>query len=267
MEQAADFVAESNALSAVLDSLDADDWDRPTQFKNWTINDIIVHLHFWNRAADLALEEPGKFAEKLQAIPEPGKDSGLRAFEQTEISERGPELLAVWRELYLDMGKRWAELDPKKRVSWAGPDMSVRSSMTARQMETWAHGQAIFDLLGIKRVEQDRIRNVVVLGVNAIGWSFKVHGRDVPGELPLLNLTAPSGAVWTYGDADQTNRISGSAVEFAQVVTQTRNVADTDLVVEGPVATQWMAEAQCFAGPPETPPAPGARIVKETPSL
>ncbi|MCR9135234.1 MAG: TIGR03084 family metal-binding protein [Alphaproteobacteria bacterium] len=262
MEQAADFVAESNALSAVLVGLDADDWDRPTQFKNWTINDIIVHLHFWNRAADLALNEPGKFAEKLQTIPEPGKGSGLRDFEQAEITERGAELLAVWRELFLDMGNRWSELDPRKRVSWAGPDMSVRSSMTARQMETWAHGQAIFDLLGIERLEQDRIRNIVVLGVNALGWSFKVHGRDVPDELPFLKLTAPSGAVWTFGETGQTDRITGSAVEFAQVVTQTRNVADTGLLVEGPVASQWMADAQCFAGPPETPPAPGTRFTR-----
>jgi len=38
-----------------------------------------------------------------------------------------------------------------------------------------------------------------------------------------------------------------------------RNVADTTLRVEGETARQWMSIAQCFAGPPETPPAPGAR--------
>lgn len=260
MEQATDFVDESESLSAILSGLDANDWDRQTQFKSWTINDVIIHLHFWNRAADLSLADPGRFAEKLQEIPEPGIQFGLRGYEQADIPERGPELLAAWQELYRDMGERWVQLDPKLRVKWAGPDMSVRSSMTARQMETWAHGQAIFDLLGIKRVEHDRIRNVVVLGVNAFGWSFRVHGRDIPDTMPYLALTAPSGAVWTYGDAAQDNRISGLAVEFAQIVTQTRNVADTTLVVEGPVATRWMAEAQCFAGPPETPPAPGTRV-------
>lgn len=262
MEQAADFVDESESLAAVLSGLAPNDWGRSTQFKGWTIDDILVHLHFWNRAADLALTDPDGFATKLNEIPEPGIGPGLRAYEQADIVERGPDLLAAWRVLYRDMGERWAVLDPKRRVKWAGPDMSVRSSMTARQMETWAHGQAIFDLLGIKRVEHDRIRNVVVLGVNAFGWSFKVHGRDVPETMPFLNLTAPSGAVWTFGDAGLQDRISGSAVEFAQVVTQTRNVADTHLVVEGPVARSWMAEAQCFAGPPETPPAPGMRFAR-----
>jgi hypothetical protein len=53
--------------------------------------------------------------------------------------------------------------------------------------------------------------------------------------------------------------VRGSAVEFAQVVTQVRNVADTDLEVIGSNAARWMENAQCFAGPPETPPAKGAR--------
>ncbi len=42
-------------------------------------------------------------------------------------------------------------------------------------------------------------------------------------------------------------------------MTQNRNVADTALVVVGEPAKQWMAIAQCFAGNPENPPAPGVR--------
>jgi hypothetical protein len=30
----------------------------------------------------------------------------------------------------------------------------------------------------------------------------------------------------------------------------------------GEPARRWMAFAQCFAGPPENPPAPGARVPK-----
>ena len=56
------------------------------------------------------------------------------------------------------------------------------------------------------------------------------------------------------------NCVEGRAVEFCQVVTQTRNVADTTLRVVGEPARRWMAIAQCFAGPPENPPAPGARV-------
>ena len=38
--------------------------------------------------------------------------------------------------------------------------------------------------------------------------------------------------------------------------------ARSDLRIDGPVAQTWMAHAQCFAGPPETPPAPGTRHIR-----
>ena len=82
---------------------------------------------------------------------------------------------------------------------------------------------------------------------------------EVPETMPYLRLTAPSGAVWDWGEPGDAERIEGRATEFCQVVTQTRNIADTELAVTGPVASEWMGMAQCFAGPPETPPAHGQR--------
>jgi uncharacterized protein (TIGR03084 family) len=81
--------------------------------------------------------------------------------------------------------------------------------------------------------------------------------------MPNLVLTAPSGEIWTHGEPSQTERIEGLAEEFCQVVTQTRNIADTNLNVTGPVATDWMSKAQCFAGAPNPPPAPGTRFTRK----
>lgn len=255
--QAADFLAECEMLAGLLEDFGPGNWDRQTQFKNWTVNDVLVHLHFWNRAADLSVFDPegfdvmfARFSTAMQAI-------SMREHENAEISERGEALFEIWRSFAADMAQRWGDLDPKTRVKWAGPSMSVRSSMSARQMETWAHAQEIFDLAGVEREDADRIRNVVMLGVNAYEWSFKVHGMEPPGPMPKLALTAPSGGIWEYGEGQ--GSITGSAVEFCQVVTQTRNIADTSLEVEGETARAWMENAQCFAGPPETPPAPGSR--------
>jgi uncharacterized protein (TIGR03084 family) len=170
--------------------------------------------------------------------------------------------LQRWHQFSHQVAEEYAHLDPALRVKWAGPDMSVRSCISARQMETWAHGQAAFDLLGRTRVEHDRIRNIVIMGVNTFGWSFANRGRAVPPVKPHVRLRSPSGEWWTWNDPDERNRVEGSAVEFCQVVAQTRNIEDTALRVSGEVAHEWMSLAQCFAGPPQAPPPPGTRFMQ-----
>ena len=115
-------------------------------------------------------------------------------------------------------------------------------------METWAHGQAIFDALGIDRVEHDRLRNIAVMGVNTFDWTFKVNRRDVPAVKPYVRLTSPSGALWEWNDPATVERVEGSAVEFCRVVTQTRNLADTNLAVTGGIARQWLERRAMFRG-------------------
>ena len=258
MQQALEFLEECEVLSKCLSKIQEGDWDRVTAFKNWTLNDVLVHLHFWNEMADLSVFDQERFNQRIGAAVVGIKSGGLRSIENETIAVRGFELFDIWYKFSVDMSQRWRDLDPKLRVPWAGPDMSVRSSITARQMETWAHGQEVFDALGITRSESDRIKNIVILGINTFGWSHQVQGLTVPDNMPQLQLTSPSGETWTFGDKSA-GHISGNAVEFAQVVTQTRNVLDTDLLIEGEVASKWMATAQCFAGPPETPPQPGKR--------
>ncbi len=58
--------------------------------------------------------------------------------------------------------------------------MSVASSVTARLMETWAHGQDVLDALRLRRRPTDRLRHIAHLGVRTFGWSFRVHGLAVP---------------------------------------------------------------------------------------
>jgi len=263
MQQTHDFVAESEALAQALTSMPEADWDTETQFKSWTVNEVLRHLHFWNRAADLTLTDPTGFQDLVSTFGAQLGPGGMRPVERALIPTSGAALFDAWQALYRDMAVRWGEIDPKQRVPWIGPDMSARSMMTSRQMETWAHGQEVFDLLGLEQPQGDRVKNIVVLGVNTFGWSHQVQGLDVPDAVPAITLTAPSGTHWHLGEAASPDRIAGSAVEFAQVVTQTRNIADTSLHVEGPVATQWMATAQCFAGGRETPPAPGTRFRRQ----
>ena len=259
MQQAEDFRAESEALFGLLDGADTTRFDEPTLFKDWTINAVLQHLHFWNQMAGLQLTDEAELSRRLGEVMR--HEGGMRGFERAHFNEMGGrDLLESWHEDVAHTADLFADADPKARLKWAGPDMSARSSITARLMETWAHGQEVYDHLGVERENADRIQNIVVLGVNTFGWTYMTRKEDPPGPMPYLELTAPSGAVWTYGDESETERVAGLAEEFCQVVTQTRNVADTDLIVTGATARDWMSKAQCFAGAPETPPAPGARF-------
>jgi uncharacterized protein (TIGR03084 family) len=258
--QAQDFLDESRALHALVAPLSDDALQTRTAFKDWTIEDVIGHLHVWNIAADLSLTDPDGFQAFFREVAAGLDGGGLKPFERRWLASlQGRALVAAWEGYLAAMAARFAAADPARRVKWAGPDMSVKSSITARLMETWAHGQEVYDVLGVVRRNEDRLRNIVVLGVNTYAWTFKNRGLEPPGPMPHLRLTAPSGALWTYGDDQLADRIEGLAEEFCQVVTQTRNIADTALAVTGPAATAWMAIAQCFAGAPADPPAPGTR--------
>jgi len=264
LQQAIDFQVECDELRRLLEGLSERDWQRETQFKRWTANDVIAHLHLFNYAADLALQDADAFANLMRKMNAAIKQGSPHlAFTHEWLGgARNRELMKKWRDFYQEMAGRFSAADPRKRVPWAGPTMSVRSSITARLMETWAHGQAVYDLGGTRRNETDRIKNIAVLGINTFAWTFSNRGLAVAAVPPYVRLIAPSGALWEWGESVQENSIVGSAVEFCQVVTQVRNIADTKLRVVGPTAVSWMAIAQCFAGAPEEPPRPGTRFAQ-----
>jgi uncharacterized protein (TIGR03084 family) len=262
LSQALDFRDECDALYSALEKAPAEAWVEPTQFKGWTFDDVLGHLCFFDYAAEIA----ARSRDEVQALFRDIVRASANGVSLVDYSRRwldgcaGSDLLERWRSQYQRLADIYAALQPDHRLAWAGPDMSARSFMSARQMETWAHGQAIFDALGIDRVEHDRLRNIAVMGVNTFGWTFKVNRREVPVVTPYVRLTSPSGALWEWHDPSVAERVEGSAVEFCRVVTQTRNLLDTSLAVTGDVARQWMESAQCFAGPPQRPPAPGTRF-------
>ncbi len=240
-------------------------FDQPTQFKQWTLNDILGHLHVWNWAADTSLNNPSHFDEFIALAASAFQRQQMRDFERNWLKGlEGEALLNAWRDYLPPMCQRFEQADPSQRVKWAGPAMSARSSITARLMETWAHAQAVYDLLGVVREDHERIRNIVILGVNTYGWTFKNRGLNPPEPAPYVVLESPSGAEWAFNDPSDQGFIRGSATEFCQVVTQVRNIQDTELVTHGDHATRWMEIAQCFAGAPESPPTPGTRFTATT---
>jgi uncharacterized protein (TIGR03084 family) len=268
MQAAQDFREECEAINALLSRLKDADFSKETLFKAWTISDIIGHLHLWNIAADLTLTDPDKFMEFIaSAMSSLQKGGGHQALQNDYFDGKsGRVLFEDWREYYPAMADRFAEADPAARVKWVGPDMSVASCIIARQMEHWAHAQAIYDVLGQTREDSERLKNVAHIGVTTYSWSFKVRSKTPPLPKPYVRLNAPDGGIWEWNEPQEDNRLEGSATEFCQVVTQCRNIGDTQILMTGETARDWMSIAQCFAGAAETPPPKGTRYKVKTAS-
>lgn len=266
LKQAMDFKIESDSLYQLLQTLDEKILEQTTQFKGWTINDIVQHLHFFNYAASLSLNDEKGLLELLADLrASQVRGETMLSFTNKQLKGiRGELLLELWQKFYNEMTGTFKNANPKTRVKWAGPDMSVLSSITARLMETWSHGQAVYDVLGVVRRDRDYIRNIVILGNNTFEWAFHNRKKSAPRCKPFLRLVSPSKKIWEFNQPSEENFIEGAATEFCQVVSQTRNIQDTKLAVVGTTANKWMSIAQCFAGPPQTPPAPGTRFLGST---
>lgn len=260
-----DLAAEQEALDAVVAPLDPAAWGLPTPSPGWSIAHQIAHLTYFDHAAAQAMTDPDAFAasraaliETVMADPDSMDDITLSAY--LDLDPSG--LLAAWREARSALARAAEELPEGRRVEWYGPSMSARSFLTARLMEVWAHGSDVLGALddaGVvhaARPDTDRLRHIAHLGVVTRGWSYVVRGDEAPDGEVLVELTAPSGEVWTWGPEEASQSIRGAAGDFCAVVTQRANVADTDLEVSGDLAEEWMSVAQAFAGGPTLGPPP-----------
>jgi uncharacterized protein (TIGR03084 family) len=249
---AAELEAEQAALDDLVAPLDAAAWETATPAEGWNVADTIAHLAVAEDMAVMAVHEPDRFQATLErALTDPGAAeeiaSGVGRYANTD------ELLAWWRT------SRQATIDSVRalpdgaRIVWFGPPMGARSFLTARLMETWAHGEDVRETLGVPPLATDRLRNIAHIGVATRGFAYVNRGLDPPDWDVRIELTGPDGDLWAWGPEDAADRVTGAAADFCLTVTQRRNVADTALVVEGDHAREWMAIAQCFAGPPTDP--------------
>ena len=133
--------------------------------------------------------------------------------------------------------------------------MGTLSFISARLMETWAHGQDVCNALGVERTPTTRLKHIAHLGVRARPFSYIVRGMEVPDGRIDVAVVGPDGDEWCWEIGDPSDggpvaTVTGSALDFCLVVTQRRNVVDTGLVVQGDLAADWISVAQAFAGAP-----------------
>lgn len=263
-----DLIAEQDALDTVVGELDAEHWALATPSPRWSIADQIGHLTFFDWTAALAITDADRFmthAAELAASMTGDAPDAMDVATLGDYRAMTPhDLCLEWRANRGVLSEAAATLADDDRVVWYGPSMGAKSFLTARLMEAWAHGQDIVDALdraGVAHAERpptDRLRHIAQLGFITHKWSYINRRQEAPAAPVHVRLDAPSGATWTFGPDDAADSISGPAVDFCLVTTQRRHVDDTDLIVVGDVATDWMHIAQAFAGAATDGPAAGS---------
>lgn len=243
-----DLNAERESLHQLLADLEEHQWSTTTPAAGWTVLDQVTHLAFFDDQATLSILDPASFRASLTQL------GSVQAFVD-EVTDQHRSLSGQQAGAWLQQSGR-ALIDaaltaePGLRAPWFGPSMTVASTITARIMETWAHGQDIADTLGVEREPTLRLKHTAFIGVRAFANSFHANGLEVPDVAIRIELVAPDGSVVCFGPENAEERVTGSMHDFCVLVTQRRHRSDTDLLATGPTANRWLDLAQAFAGPP-----------------
>jgi uncharacterized protein (TIGR03084 family) len=243
----ADLESEQDTLDQVVADLDEAMWQLATASPGWTIADQISHLQFFDERAALAMNDPDAFGvDRQHLISSAPRDLSVELGRQVSAGE----LLDAWRHSRRALIEAAKKVDPTVRVTWYGPSMAVKSFLTARLMECWAHGHDVAEAVGVQRSPSTRLKHVAHIGVGARAFSLMINQLPEDSRSIRVELTAPGDELWTWGDETSDQRVLGDAVDFCLVVTQRRALSDSQLTVAGDSATTWMRIAQAFAGAP-----------------
>jgi len=256
-ELRADLAAEQESIDALVAGLDDAAWDRPSPAEGWSVKDQISHLASVDEWAITAASDPAAFTAWVAGLgPDPDGEAVVNQPVERARAMAGAQVLAWWRQGRARFFEVVDGLDPDVRVPWFGPPMSVPMLLTARLMETWAHGEDVAEALGATRAPTGRLRHIAHLGVRTRAYSYAMRGRAVPPGDVRVELDGPGGERWTWGGEGAADRVSGPALDFCLVVVRRRHPSDTALVVEGPNAAEWLSIAQAFAGAAGKDPVP-----------
>lgn len=242
-----DLESEEADLESMVAPLDDEGWRTPTPAAGWDVRDSIGHLCWSEELASTALHDTEEFGRRLDALAESVGVSGDAMVAESRTMS-GVDVLAWWRDVRGGTLAGLRSREQKERISWIVGPMSAMSFATARLMETWAHGQDVADALGVDRAPTARLRHVADLGVRTRRHAYVNRGLEVRDGDVRVELEAPDGSTWRWGES-ATDSVRGTALDFCLITTQRRNPAETRLVVEGPLAAEWIAIAQAFAGP------------------
>ncbi|NMO02720.1 TIGR03084 family protein [Gordonia sp. TBRC 11910] len=249
-----DLRTEGQIVEGFLTSLTPTEWQTLTPAAGWSIAHQIGHLLWTDDAARHSLIDSGEFTQiraAWMAAPEAFVDQAAARLALLEPDD----LLYRWRNGRNHLALILRTIGADSRIEWFGPTMRPISMASARLMETWAHGHDIAGTLREEYPAGKSLRHIADLGVRTRAFSYRNRGLAPPEASIAVELTAPNGETWAWGDRrNATSWVRGTAEEFCLAVTQRSHLDELHLDITGEDALDWLQIAQAFAGRPTTTP-------------
>lgn len=232
-------------LDGLLASVDEGGWAKPSRCPGWSVADVVLHLAQTSELA--AAGGDASFVERFMPADARTVDEGA---EQAVVAERGApaaQLLERWRAAAIAQRNLLAGSDPARRLPWVVGDLPARTLATTRLSEMWIHTGDIADALGVTLVPTDRLWHIARLAWRTLPYAFARAGTGLGGPV-AVELSAPSGATWSFGADDQPLTIvRGPSVEFCLVAARRLDPVETSLTAAGPDAGQVLALLRTYA--------------------
>jgi uncharacterized protein (TIGR03084 family) len=236
-----DLEAEHAQLDATLGRLSDAQWRSPSGADGWTVADVVLHLAQTEEAVVLSVGATGDAGWR------DGDDGVDEMVDRWVVEQRGEpaEVFERWRAASRAAVAALRTADPDRRVAWAAAPLKPATLATTRIAEHWAHALDVTMPLGIEYPDTDRLRHVAWLGHHTLPYAFALDGIDP--QPVFVELIAPSGATWTFGDPGAPTRVRGTAGEFCRIGARRLSPADAHVVATGPLAAETLRVLRNYA--------------------
>jgi uncharacterized protein (TIGR03084 family) len=237
-----DLEAELQGIESVLAALDAAAWLTESAAPGWTIADVVLHLALSEEAvvdstAGRSLFEGRDFVgNSVDEI----MDNWVRA-------ERASPMVVFdrWQHAWRSAVAGLRAADPQQPLPWVAAPLKPAALATTRLAEHWAHMLDVVGPLTLDYPDTDRLQHIAWLGHRTLPYGFTVAGEE-PADV-YVELTAPSGATWTYGAPDAPSSIRGAAGAFCRVGAQRLKPDESGLETTGPAGVTALRVLRNYA--------------------
>lgn len=199
-------------LISLLRTLNAEEWQRPTIARKWTVKDIAAHLLDGNlRTLSIIRDQYfGEKPENIETFNELVDYLNRLNAEWTVAAKRLSPRLII--DLLEDTGKEYIDvlksLDPWEdavfSVAWAGEEISKNWFHIAREYtEKWIHQQQIRDALGKPGImTQELFYPFIDTFMCALPQTYK-YTDAVVGSSVMIRITSELGGEWHINKTEE----------------------------------------------------------------